>query len=211
MSKPHFMIDIETTGLEPESDEIMQVAIVVVWKDHHTGFWNPGGDPDQSCPSSSQFKLYQRIKHTTYPHDEFAKEHMVAMYDKCRALTNEIPPTEVREKILTFFRYAGAEHPAPLMGWNPGILDIPFLVAHKYLFKGDNAYQGDFHHRLYDIRSACKFQADLTGIDEKVMREVAYAAYPELETPLGVGKHDALYDCYRQIRILNGLIRLAKR
>lgn len=210
MSKPHFMIDIETTGLEPENDEIMQVAIVAVWRDYQTGFWNPGGDSSSYCPSSSQFNFYQKIKQTTMPRDDFAKEHMTEMYDKCKALTYDIHST-VRERILTFFRHAGAEHPAPLMGWNLGILDIPFLTAHKYLIKGDNIYQGDFHHRLYDVRSACKFQADLMGIEEKIMREVAYAAYPELEMPDGVGKHDALHDCYRQIRILNGLIRLAKR
>ncbi len=204
MTKPYFMIDIETTGLEPQNDEIMQVAIVAIWRDSQTGFWNPGGDARYPHSSGAQFNFYQKIKSTTVPRDEFAKEHMVAMY------VYDIHST-VRERILTFFRHAGADHPAPLMGWNLGILDIPFLTAHKYLLKGDNVYDGDFHHRLYDVRSACKFRADLLGVDEKAMREVAYAAYPELEMPEGIGKHDALHDCYRQIRILNGLIRLAKR
>ena len=204
MIRPHFMIDIETTGLEPNNDEIMQIAIIQVRR-REDGFWYGGGYTDSFISGHVIFNLYQRIKHTTYPSDEFAEEHMVAMYDKCRALTNEISPVEVRGKILEFFRMCGTEFPAPLMGWNLGVLDIPFLTAKEYLLKGD------FHHRLYDIRSACKFQADLTGLDEKVMREVAYTAYPELEMPFDIGKHDALHDCYRQIRILNGLIRLAKR
>ena len=90
---------------------------------------------------------------------------------------------------------------------------MPFLARDGYLevaryetVDGKSALVGDFHYRIYDIGSVLQFVRDQVGVQRNVMTDIAEKLYPELPFPEGQD-HDALYDCYKQIRILNGLIK----
>jgi len=202
MARPSFMIDIETSGVDLESDQILQIAVVAV-KLGKSGFWTPLGE----------FNFYQNFPED--PSNDFAKKHMVDVYARCNK-ADYVPPDQVRLQLLEFFEKHHGICPVQLLGWNAGGFDMPFLVRDGYLnptryekVDGEFDLVGDFHYRIYDIGSVLQFVRDQVGVPRDVMTDVAEKIYPELPLPDGQ-KHDALYDCYRQIRLLNGLIRYTK-
>ena len=203
MTRPSFMIDIETTGVDLKSDKILQIAMVAV-KLSKSGYWTPLGE----------FNFYQHAD--DQPSNPFAKKHMVEVYERSNK-AEYIDPVEVRKMLLGFFEKYHGISPVHFLGWNAAGFDIPFLVRDKYLQKsryekvdGEFSLVGDFHYRIYDIGSILQFVRDQMGIQRDVLTDVAQKIYPELPLPEGK-EHDALYDCYKQIRILNGLIKYMKR
>src|SRR5690606_39907279 len=94
----------------------------------------------------------------------------------------------------------------------------PFLVAKGCLHPskyetgpdGKDVRVGDFHYRIYELGGAVSLAQNVLGYsDRQALTEAAREAYPELELPEGK-EHDAIYDCYRQLRMLNGLIRMTR-
>lgn len=200
----HFMIDIETTGIDPTREDLLQVGILEL--DYAEGFWRPR--------RSIEFEQHTGRK----PESAFAKAHMTALYEKC----NRAPyasPENLRKAILAFFRACGAESPnVYLMGWNASNFDIPFLVHHRLLVPssyqmgpdGKDVMVGDFHYRIYELGGSVSLAQNVLGYEDRNKPlEDAKAAYPEIELPEGK-QHDALYDCYAQTQLLNGLIRLVR-
>ena len=200
----HFMIDIETTGIKPESEDLLQIGVLETTFDGK--FWAPG-------------RTLEIIQHTDRkPESAFAKEHMAALYETC----NRAPAWDaenIRWMMLKFFRECGAEPPQVyLMGWNASNFDIPFLV-HKGVLQpsyyeigpdGKDIMRGDFHYRIYELGGAVSL------ISNKYPKEarndlIKDAKARDVSTPLPAGKeHDAIYDCYSQLKILNGLLMMAR-
>lgn len=122
--------------------------------------------------------------------------------------------------MLKFFKECGAESPnVYMMGWNASNFDLQFLVAKGVLIPsyyesdadGKDVMRGDFHYRVYELGGALSL---VSNIKPKVSRKdlIEEAVAVDTIVPTIPGKqHDALYDCYRQLKILNGLISLAKR
>lgn len=190
-----FMLDIETTGVDPLQEEVLQIAMVEL--DFYAGLWRPG----------KKFNFFQNTKRD--PTTKFAKEHMVDLYLHCQAQPF-VPPEEVRKMMIDFCRDCGAEPPnIYFCGWNVGIFDIPFLAHHKYLQPAqyvEDRLVGDCHYRVYEMSGALQFFANVRGTNE--VNPLIKEALKVAGSPKG-NKHDALYDCERQIAILNGLLMLA--
>jgi hypothetical protein len=199
----HFMIDIESTGIDPKKEDLLQVGVLELT--FQEGFWKPG-------------RSLQIEQHTfREPASEFAKKHQVSLYEKCRR-QRWLPPGEIRDRMLEFFRSCGTEPPdVYLMGWNASNFDVPFLVHHGFLRPseyvtgpdGKDQRVGDYHYRIYEIGGAVSLvQNALQYDDRKKLIEDAREAFP-MEIPPGQ-EHEALFDCYRQTQLLNGLIRISR-
>jgi hypothetical protein len=200
------MIDIESTGIDSNVEDLLQIGVVEV--NFVDGFWKP-------C------RTFEHLCYTwKNPESEFAKTHMAGLYARCQTIDqSENRPELIRSRLLNFFKSCGAVSPEVyFMGWNASNFDIPFLVAKSVLRPskyvtgddGKDVMVGDFHYRIYEMGGAVALAADVIGVSKARCVELikeALAAYPEIDLPNGAA-HDAIYDCYKQIRILNGLIRM---
>ena len=203
----HLMIDIESTGIDPKVEDLLQVALLEI--DFVDGYWHPG----------RSFNLF--VHTDRKPTTEFALEHQQGLYDECsRAMKRSMP--EIREAVLEFFALCGLTPPKDVFfaGWNASNFDVPFLVEKRVLrpptyetVNGKDVMVGDFHYRVYELGGAVGLVQDVLQetLEEgrKKMTERALDAAPGPELGNGI-QHDALYDCYRQTRILNGLIALVR-
>lgn len=200
----HFMIDIETTGIDPKKEDLLEVSILELVQ--RNGYWVPG--------RSTTF-----LNGTTRkPESEFAKKHMVQKYEMCNMVA-PAPAERIRQVLTDFFKSCGCEGAKDtyLMGWNASNFDIPFLVEKGALVpnyyetvNGKDEMRGDFHYRVYEMGGALSITQNVVNIDRNLLIKAAFNNYPEIEMPEGFKEHDALYDCYRQARILNGLIRILR-
>lgn len=190
------MLDIETTGVDPKKEEVLQIAIIEM--NFIGGQWEKG-------------KSFNYFQHTSRkPTTKFAIDHMKEIYAKCNQAA-ALPPAEVRAKILAFFEECGAQAPNIfLAGWNAGIFDVPFLEYHGYLVPAkyeNDKLVGDCHYRIYEISGALNLVANVRGNNEinSILKE-AQKMSPKLEG----NRHDAIFDCERQLHILNALIKMMR-
>lgn len=195
--KRQFMLDIETTGVDPQSDEVLQIAIVEM---------NLEG---KQWVAGRKWNFFQHTDRE--PTTGFAKTHMQELFAKCKAQPF-VPVPEVRERIMRFFAECGAHPPNIFIaGWNVGIFDLPFLSHHGYLKPAryeDGKLVGDCHYRVYELSGALQIVANLRGkVEINPLINEALRLFPPPETG---SRHDALFDCERQIQMLNGLLEIAR-
>ena len=204
MKEPHIMLDIESTDTDFKIDDILSIsALEVTFED---GFWRPG-------------KVFNKYLHTDKePTTNFAKENLSELFERCRKLPYQTT-AEVRKELRGFFEWCGRRPPyVYLMGWNVANFDIPFLLEKGYLepfyrqtINGMEIATGDFHYRTYEQSGSISTAQDVLQIDDRnLLVEMAIAAYPELVLPAGK-QHESLFDCYKQLRIQNGIIRLLRQ
>jgi DNA polymerase III epsilon subunit-like protein len=191
-----FMIDIETSGVDPKKDEVLQIAILEM--NFQQGFWVKG----------KTFNFFQHSDRK--PTTKFTIEHMKEIFEKCNAAPL-VPAEEVRQQILAFCKECGADAPNIFFsGWNAGIFDLPFLAHHGYLFPAkyeNDQLVGDCHYRVYEISGALNLAANVKGTNEiNIVLKEAQKMGPKLEG----ARHEALYDCERQMNILNALITMLR-
>lgn len=191
-----FMIDIETSGVDPLKDEVLQIAILEM--NFQEGFWKKG----------KTFNFFQHSDRK--PTTKFTIEHMKEIFDRCNKAPL-VPAAEVRQQILAFCKECGADAPNIFFcGWNAGIFDLPFLAHHGYLFPAkyeNDQLVGDCHYRVYEISGALNLAANVKGTNEiNVVLKEAQKMGPKLEGT----RHEALYDCERQMNILNALITMLR-
>lgn len=195
MSKKHFMIDIETTGVSFEKDEILQLAVLEVDYDAKRRQWVPG----------RSLEMFFGIDHG--PLTDFAKENQAALYAQCQ--TGPVHTrAAARPELLSFFKSCGAEGRAVfLMGLNAAGFDVQMCHAKGVLvppgYGLDGSLVGDHHYRVYEITGALEFAADAMGIERSVIHHLT----PTLVLP-GRTAHDALYDCYQQLNLLNTALQM---
>jgi hypothetical protein len=203
MREKHFVLDIEAVNTDKKRDDILQIALLEA--DFIDGFWKPG-------------KFYNRFLHTScQPESQFAKENMVELFKLC----NSVAPNtaeEIRQEMLAFFKECKVRPPyVYFMGWNATMMDIPFLEEQQYLrpfyretVNGVDIPTGDYHYRVYEQSGSISLAMCVLGMENRnELVNLAFESYPEIEMPPGK-PHDALYDCYQQLRIENGLIRLVR-
>lgn len=195
-----FMIDIETMGVDFKADDIIQIGILEVTK-NADGYHVPG-------------RSFMRTLHTEQkPKNDWIATNHKDLLPICYK-TEYASPVEIRAHILSFFQKCGVNTRAQLMGLNAATFDIPYLVEKKYLVPpgSDDAAiaNGDYHYRIYELRGAISVASDVLKLDDKNLLRSATNYAPNLfELPAGK-KHEALYDCYKQLQTLNGLIYLLR-
>jgi oligoribonuclease (3'-5' exoribonuclease) len=184
----HFMLDIETTGTDPEVNHILEIGILEV-EFGGNGLHNPG-------------RAYQRTLHyANTPVNEWVKANNSELLNRCRKVPR-CTASRVRSEIQSFFTECGVAGPAMIMGLNLHSLDIPFMLKHEYLDKSD------LHYRTYELKGSFNTAQEVLMVDTKTLFKLAGEACPEI---VPVGKpHEALFDCYNQLKTLNGVIRLLR-
>ena len=202
------MIDIETTGVNKEKDEILEVALVEI--EMIKGYWKETG------------KTFHRVLHYSgEPTDSFAREHMSELYKRCNE-TEEIYNYEELSKELKLFLHGadviGDVAPKMFMGWNASNFDLPFMFEKGILepsyyvdTEEGQTMLGDVHYRIYEQTGALNYVINTTGLDKNTVKLLANDLNPvKIDLPLGKS-HDALYDCYDQINMMNGLIAVGRK
>jgi hypothetical protein len=196
----YFMTDIESMGTNFDEDDIIQIAFLELNR-AADGTYIPGDSLSKTLYTSQKPK-----------NDWIANTHR-DLLEVCRR-TPRSTPEKVRNEIVSFFRWCGVNEPALLMGLQATTFDVPYLVHKGYLKKptqdANNALVGDYHYRIYELKGAFNLAQDVLGVDSKTLYQLAERAAPEMELPQGKA-HEALYDCYRQAKVLNGVIRLLKQ
>lgn len=205
------MIDIETTGIDPATNDLLEIGIVRMVMNNR-GYYEP-------------HERYRRVFYSPRkPESSFAKEHMVALY----AEANKAPLVEtsiIRADILKFFELCGAtkRDDVEFCGWNASSFDIPFLHA-KGLLKapgyepgpdGKDMPVGDHSYRYYEMGGAVSLVQDMIGegIPRKEVIRMAEVLGQAKSTNIEVGPgkdHDAIFDCLKQIKLLNGLLAMSR-
>lgn len=193
------MIDIETMGTDIDRDDIIQIGILECNKAGN--YWVPG-------------KSYMRTLFTgQVPKDEWIatnhKDLLTICYD-----TPLAKPEEIRADILKFIRSCGEEGQFNVIGMNVVGFDLPFLVKKKMLVPPttiNTTRLGDYSYRVYEMRGAINLATDVLNVSDKELFKLAKEASPKLfELPAGK-KHEALFDCYKQLQTLNGVIKLLEK
>lgn len=202
----HFMLDIETTGIQPDQHDLLQIGCLEVDFDPKTRLWKSG-------------KWIELLVHSDKkPQSEFAKENMAALYDRCNKAEYQ-PASYYRGALTSFFAVCGAKAPNVfIMGWNASNFDLPFL-QHKGILRpsgyvteyGKDRQVGDTHYRVYEIAGAIGLALNVTGMERETLLDEALKLGLASGVKLPEGKdHDALYDCYKQLAQLNGLIEIMR-
>jgi hypothetical protein len=208
MADLKFMIDIETTGIDPETNDLLQIGIVAV-RFARDGYWHKGNS-------------FQTFHHTDMvPQSEFAKEHMAELFEQCRKQPLAKPET-IRGEIIDFcYKEIGRPAMIHFMGWNAGIFDLPFLVNKSILWppgyetvNGKDKKIGDFHYHVYDLNGSLDLLKNVLMEDssKKVQDYLdTLKGYPKYELPKDTKEHDAVFDCINQLNTLNAAISVFKQ
>lgn len=219
----HFMIDIETTGTNKETDDVLEIGIVPIELDNE-GYWCPEWVNDPNGVGKIFKELHLVIYSHTQPENAFAKEHMSELYKKCNE-TNPLSHYKWAKDCIQDFIHEGVSleggyDPKFFMGWNASNFDVEFLIQKGILdpstyieIDGKEVLRGDAHYRIYEQTGALNLLLNATGFSKKTLFALGNDLIPEhIKCELPRGKqHDALYDCYDQINMMNGMIALAKR
>ena len=212
----YHMIDIETTGVDKDNDDILEIAIVQI-KRNGCGFWE----------LTSKENFHRKIYSDKKPETEFAKKYMVALYDECNHLNPERDDVGSVSESLRVWLHGEENYnreyqePKFFMGWNASNFDLEFcfkkglLEPSRYeLLIGKEELVGDAHYRVYEQTGAIEYICDVRGWGRKTimsMCEDILDNNPPWKLTLPEGKlHNALYDCYSQINMMNALIHIGR-
>lgn len=208
MADLRFMVDIETTGIDPETNDLLQIGIVAV-RFAKDGYWHKG----------NEFSILQHTDMT--PQSEFAKEHMADLFNQCNKQSLSKPET-IRQEILEFcHKEMNRNTMIHFMGWNAGIFDLPFLVAKSVLWppgyetvNGKDKQIGDFHYHVYDLNGSLDLLKNVLMEDSNKKVEEYLATlkgYPKYDLPKDAKEHDAVFDCINQLNTLNAALSVFKQ
>lgn len=203
--KKMFMVDIESTGTDIHVDSILEIALLELTLTE--GFWVPG--------RSYQTTVYCPLQ----PESEFAKKFMAAKYLASNNADINRSHSDIHEEMMTFINdcLGNPSLFSPLMvtmcGANASGFDLPFLERTGILTKmtyqtvnGKDVPVGDFSYRVYEMTGAIEVMMDICGFaDRKLALTTVQESY-KMDMPAG-REHEALYDCYKQTKLLNGIIQ----
>lgn len=198
-----FMLDIETTGTNKETDDVLEVAAVHMRMDN--GFLVPTDTFVQAFPSCKE------------PSD-WAKQHpaQLKLYDVSRNLHQSTPKElldpfvmacDARFAITEFFKKCEPKEKPVIFGLNVANFDLSFLLKKSFLKEEDYSY------RIFDVTPVIEFvmltfnkrKEDRNPLIEKAFE----AGYLPSGMPTG-SQHGGLWDCHRQIKMLNGFMQMAR-
>lgn len=207
--KPIFMIDIETTSVDIFEAEVLQVGILAL--EPAGDIWRPRATLEISGltdlkPCRPFDSLHLAHLYTT------ANNHAAGLSDE--QLLEQI--AERRRSILGFLKDWGArDGDARFIGHRAGQFDLPILHNNGYLvapgyttLEGREVKTGDHDYRTIEIAGALDLVAYARGWRHDATKAAAMALCPEVDLPNDRREHDAIYDCFAQTKLWNGLLRL---
>lgn len=204
----HYMIDIETTGTDKLNDSILEIAVIEL--EYKYPYWHQTGK-----------EFHEILHYSGEPETVFAKEHMSELYKKCNNAPLENNYKNVSRELKVFLNDYADEDLGPkfFMGWNASNFDIPFMFAKNILTpsfyekvsEDKEELRGDVHYRIYEQTGSLNVISNLTGLTRKTIKQLALDLNPtDVKLPKGKS-HDALYDCYWQLIMMNGLIEIGRK
>lgn len=208
----YYMLDIETTGVDKDADDVLEIGIVEIRRNAAGHYWLPTGR-----------EFHRKVYSPRQPETVFAKEHMAQLYAECNLLNPERDDIGSVGEHLRHWLGGEEEYllehriPRFFMGWNASNFDLEFLFrvgalrpSYYNLEDGKEVLRGDAHYRVYEQTGAIEFLIDVTGLSRDTIMKLAEDMSPfNLVLPEGK-QHDAIYDCYSQINMMNGLIALGR-
>lgn len=184
------MLDIETTGLDKEKDDVIQIAALKLVK-NEDGLFIPG-------------EFFVQVLPTIRPPADVLKDDPVygELYAKARELGNfgDANAPTVRAALTGFLGQK-----ALLMGVNVLTFDLRFLEKKGFLL------ESDYHYQVSDITGVIEYVLRVLQLPpDRKTRDRIKANAKELgrrvhPMPPG-GPHDGLWDCYDQTCEMNGYI-----
>ena len=179
------MLDCEMTGVVPDRDQLLQIAMVKLKL-----------QGNQYVEQGEPLVLY--LKHEGHPQNDFHKQYLTHIFEKCNE--SDLTPEQAKEKIHDWLGdLKGKVTPAG----DAVHTDINFLNHHGCIngsdIGDDGPIPGTFHYELFDanpIKAIARQKAgkkedkkELAGFDEE-------------------GIHDALVDCHNQTKELNHYLEI---
>lgn len=180
----YMMLDIETTGIDFNKNQVLQICFLELFK-NKSNQYVPG-------------RMFNRLlNYDGYSAEEWARKNNADLLDKCSKVPYQAPVV-VKCEILNFFNQCnkGSDEKPGIMGLNVGSFDLPFLKHHGFLGPED------YHYRVYELRGAYNLATDVLG--PAALKDIGNAC-AWLDLPVGKA-HDGMWDCYNQLKTLNGII-----
>lgn len=237
MVEKKLMVDIETIGTDYRLNDarILQVSALELIYKESTGFWHPGRDiniyiscqesPTNDFQTKYQEQLFKICNQVAEGSNLLPYSYIVPEKSRVLFAANY---EEARQQLLSWLEECKFELPVKLVGQNAGTFDLPWLNYFGILMKlerdKDNNSIGEAHYRVYDLNSVVEFTADVEQLDRTDVQRIAEiygkksCKFPEIEQTreqietygeMNFDSHNSLFDCYKQLQILNGLIRMA--
>ena len=204
MSDISFMIDIETTGVDTMSCNLLQIALLPI--KFIDGFFQPYKVAIPSFKtrnfemSPDGFVFTQMYSGSV---SDFGMKYQTKLYDRCR----DLPRSEarnVRKEIIDYTKMVSAVAPFNIVGKNIGVFDLPILSRLGYL------YRDDYHYRIEDMSGCFKLAQRVTGKTKEELEKLSLDLNP-IKFDIPGTDHEALSDCYRQTAVYNGLIAFLRK
>lgn len=131
------MLDIETTGLNVDTDDVISIGMAKLEFDGHE--YTVLETREIVCHSDKQ------------PSDDFARMYLTQLYERANVEPVR-SPAEIRSFILGFT----GENPT-IVGWNVANFDLPFLIRACML------QRNDYNYRVYEMSGVLHFVAAALG------------------------------------------------
>lgn len=203
------MTDLETTGVDPEVTEILEMASVAINFD------------GLKMKPIDHFHEYIFTKTKPNIKDEFVMKYQQGLYKKC----NELNPALNLENAQNKFKaFVNKHYPnqnltdinslPQFTGQNFSAFDAHYLVKNNFLKKGYKDENGKmyshYNYRSLELQSFSIAFSTMLGFKSST-EFIKYIASLDTETVLPEGSaHTALYDCYNQIKFYNGMMIFLK-
>ncbi|MCP4914531.1 MAG: hypothetical protein GY909_15560 [Oligoflexia bacterium] len=197
-----YILDIETEGTNKLEDKIIEVSLLEANYDKVEKIFRP----------NKSFDYY--FFNDGSKMSDFAKEHQVELFDKCRNIPLKENAHEIcLNEIIKFCEIKEGNFPT-LAGWNLGTFDIPFCEEQIGLellrFKlnpqtGKRDRVGHFHYRVIDIQTLAWAKMLDEGIERDEFEKRALKEFPlnMKMIPKEQKSHWGLFDCHKELSYLN--------
>lgn len=194
----HFVLDLETTGTDRFTDDVLQIGMVQV--EYSDGLWKP----------RREFELFLNCQREP---DDWGRQNIPHIYEQSKVAP--IYSAEDVRAMIRHFMLEECEGDKPmycqLMGWNIAIFDLLFLERLGYLKPFAKAPdRGDYSYRVYELQGLFQGVMNHTGQTTKELFGTIDFVDKNPERPKHRTTHDAIYDCYENIHRLNGLLKIMR-